>query len=477
MLPLLIELHVDAPRKHRAFPRLVSVILPNRITRRIFPSSPRLAPRTSSLPCFKLLLTVWAGRVTIDDLPEDILLRIFDFDRLIYLDGLAARDRLWRPSLYWGWHRLVHVCKSWRSVVFGSPKFLDLRLICGPRTPVKFTHIWPELPIILRGNYDGRLPESYDLDAAIVHPNRVCEINLRLSRSQLRQLISAMQDQFPALIHLTLSFFDNDTVVDKFNFNDTFAFFNNDSGPAPTLTSGFLGGSGNRLQSLELDSIPFPTLPKLLLSANDLVRLTLKNIPHSGYVSSEAIVTGLAVSTNLKYLTITFKSPISRPTRQSPRTPPPTRMVLPTLTRFEFKGASEYLEDFVARIDAPWLDSICITFFHQLIFHIPQLAQFMKRTAKFQELKEAHVDFGGDGAHVETLPPTRTFDDVKSGLGISCKELDWQLSSLAQVSHLSSHLSIWSNTSTSKSLGISRHSDKTTSRTCNGWNFSTRLPR
>ena len=117
-----------------------------------------------------------------------------------------------------------------------------------------------------------------------------------------------------------------------------------DSRPAPALPDGFLGGSAPRLQSLELDSIPFPALPKLLLSATDLVHLTLWNIPHSGYISPEAIVTGLAVLANLKSLTIEFESPLSRPDRESRRPPPPTRTVLPALTRFEFQGVSEYLE-------------------------------------------------------------------------------------------------------------------------------------
>ena len=163
-----------------------------------------------------------------------------------------------------------------------------------------------------------------------------------------------------------------------------------------------------------------------------LVHLTLWNIPHSGYFSPEAIVTGLAVLANLKSLTIEFESPRSRPDQESRRPPPPTRTVLPALTRFEFRGASEYLEDLVARIDAPLLDSICITFFHQLIFDIPQLAQFMRRTTRFQALNEAHVDFDYYGVQVGSLPPTRTFDE-KSRLRISCRELDWQLSSLAQV--------------------------------------------
>jgi hypothetical protein len=44
--------------------------------------------RTSYVPCLQLLLTVWAGRVTINILPDDVLLLIFHFDRVIYLDGL-----------------------------------------------------------------------------------------------------------------------------------------------------------------------------------------------------------------------------------------------------------------------------------------------------------------------------------------------------------------------------------------------------
>ena len=393
--------------------RILSVILPNGIAQRIFPGTHRTS-YVPSLPCLRLLLTVWAALVSIDTLPDELLLRIFDFDRVIYLDGLAAPDRLWRPSLYWGWHRLVHVCRRWRSVVFKSPTFLDLKLVCGPHTLVQFTRLWPPLPIILRGNYDGLLPGDYDFDAAIVHPNRVCEINLQLTRPQLRRLVSVMQEQFPALIHLTLG------------------FLYNDGGPTWALSGGFLGGSAPLLQSLELDYIPFPALPKLLLSTNSLVRLTLKNIPHSGYISAKVIVTGLGALANLKYLIINFKSPTSCPNRGSPSLPPPTRITLPTLTRFEFKGTSEYLEDFVARVDAPLLDSIYITFFHQLIFELPQLVRFTRRTTMFQELKEAHVDFDNNVVHVETLPPIRTFDE-KSGLEISCKELDWQLSSLEQV--------------------------------------------
>jgi len=267
------------------------------------------------------------------------------------------------------------------------------------------------LPIIIRNAVNGPMPEDYDLVATIEDPNRVCEINLiRLSSSQLKRLAPAMQKEFPALIHLG------------------FGLDVDDSRPAPALPDGFIAP---RLQSLKLDSIPFPTLPKLLLSATDLSRLTLRNIPHSGYISPEALVTGLATLANLNSLTIEFKSPLSRPDPGSRPPPPPTRIVLPTLTRFEFQGISDYLEDLVSRVDAPLLDSIWVTFFHQLLFHIPQLKRFM-RTTRIEALHEAHVDFGYYGVRVGSLPPTRIFDE-KSKLSISCRELDWQLSSLEQV--------------------------------------------
>jgi hypothetical protein len=245
---------------------------------------------------------------------------------------------------------------------------------------VKLTGIWPPLPIIVTDAVNPPIPRDYDFGAAIMHHNRVCEIDLRLTRSQLLRLASAMQVKFPALIHLKLDF----------------AGFHSYPDPAPALPDGFLGGSAARLQTLELHSIPFPALPKLLLSATDLVRLTLLDIPHSGHISPEVIVTSLAALANLRSLTIEFKYTQSRPNWEHRSQPPLTlaRTVLPALTRFEFLGVVEYLEDLVARIDAPFLDSISTTFFYRPIFNTPQLAQFMRRTARFETADEAHVNTG-----------------------------------------------------------------------------------
>ena len=170
--------------------------------------------RTSYVPCLQLLLIVWTGRVTIDILPDDVLLHIFLFDR--------SWHRRWH--LNWNWHRLVHVCQRWRSVAFAYPNFLGLKLVCGPTTRVELTGIWPPVPIIIKDIAIWRKPKHYDFDAAIVHPSRVCELYLTgLSSFQLERLVSATQEQFPALIHLVLGSRDGDLVS--------------------TLPDGFLGGS------------------------------------------------------------------------------------------------------------------------------------------------------------------------------------------------------------------------------------------
>ena len=261
------------------------------------------------------------------------------------------------------------------------------------------------------------MPEDYDFDAAIVHHNRICEIEITLKSSQLQRLAPAMQEQFPVLTRLSLRY-------DSIGSHHLLA---------PALPDRFLGGSAPRLQFLGLDRIPFPALPKLLLSATDLVYLYLHDIPHSGYMSPEAIVTDLAVSANLKALFIEFESLQSRPNRESRCPPPSKRTVLPALTRFESQGVVEWLEDLVARIDAPLLNTFWISFFYQLILDTSHLVQFMRRTTMFQTFDEAHVYFSCYGSiQVGSLPWEEIFYK-RTALNITCEEIDQQFPSLVQI--------------------------------------------
>jgi hypothetical protein len=328
-------------------------------------------------------------------LPDVALLEIFDF--YVHENEEEFFTGIWYP--------LVHVCRTWRKIVFGSTQRLNLQLFCNNSTPVRKTlDVWPLLPIAIWDDFSRGVD---NIIAALEHHDRICQLGLgAVPSSQLKRVLAVTQQTLPALTWLRLWFRDLDEA-------------------APVVPASFLGGSAPQLQKLFLDSIPFPGLPKLLLSATHLVDITLWGIPYSGYISPEAMASCLPVLTSLETLDIGFKSPQSRPDQR--RRPPPTqtRALLPVLTKLSFRGVSEYLEDLVARIDAPLLDKLEMTFFHQLIFDTPQVTQFINRTPKFKAYDEARVDFSSWDASVR-------FDGALE-LTIICSRSDWQLSSLANV--------------------------------------------
>ena len=336
--------------------------------------------------------------ISIDMLPDGVLLEIFGFYMNENQEGIHV------------WQTLVHVCRQWRNMVFASPRCLNLRLVLTPGRLAKDTlDVWPALPLVIQ----GRVPTSnVDNISGLERSNTVSKIDLSFPSSQLEDISAAMQVPFPELTALLL--------------------WSNETASEPVLPNSFLGRSAPRLRHLQLRGIPFPGLPKLLLSATHLVRLHLCHIPHSGYISPEAMVAGLSVLNSLEDLRLNFESPQSCPTRESRRSPPPTRSVLPILSRFGFKGASEYLEDLLARIDAPRLCDLETTFFHSLDFDTPQIVQFINRTPSLKTPNEARVVFQDSAVRVR-FPPSQTSRHRGLDVGISCGMSDWQLSSLEQV--------------------------------------------
>jgi hypothetical protein len=176
-------------------------------------------------------------------------------------------------------------------------------------------------------------------------------------------------------------------------------------GPVPVLPDSFLSGSAPRLRYLRLGHIPFPGLPKLLLSARGLVRLYLTIVP-SGYILPEEMVSALSAMTRLEELNLAFEPIHTLPDQESQRIRSPLRRVLPALTEIWFKGASEYLEDLVAWIDAPKTDYLHISFHSQPRFNLLHLSQFIDRT---RQLNRLHIISGHRSI---TLPlPTQIFGD------------------------------------------------------------------
>ena len=109
-----------------------------------------------------VLPTMCAGLVSINILPDDVLLHIFLFDRATFFNGLDVFDRLRRS---WRWHRLVQVCRTQPEVAICRicvANFLDLKLVCDPQTRVELIGIWLPLPIVIRNMADWPMPEDYD---------------------------------------------------------------------------------------------------------------------------------------------------------------------------------------------------------------------------------------------------------------------------------------------------------------------------
>jgi F-box-like len=349
-------------------------------------------------------------RVTIGSLPDDVLLEVFD----IYLTAIYEPTK--KPM---EWQKLAHVCRRWRCIIFESPLRLNLELYCTWTTPVmQLLDIWPEFPIVIQLIHRERrlsIPRDIfdDVIAALGHRDRMRRINLDgLTSSELARITTVMDEPFPALTYLSLW----------------------SSDPLLRIPDTFLNGSAPSLRRLCLGRVSFPSLPRLLLSATHITSVDLQDIPNDGYISPQSMATSLSTLTNLKELSIEFKSPTPHPRRRDRPSPPPTRIVYPTLRSLVFRGVSEYLEVFASRIDTPLLRQVSITFFNQLAFDVPQISRLiLNQVLSRPSSVSLTFSFGGyadiSSSWQQVGPPDRFYFRWK----ILCEGFDWQVYSIAQM--------------------------------------------
>jgi F-box-like len=301
--------------------------------------------------------------VAIDVLPDDALLEIFrhcgeDDDDDTYLYS-------------WMWKPLVHVCKRWRRIIFASPKYLQLVLLCNGRTLLtESLDLWPLLPIMISFSSTD-MGDQENVIVAFQHRDRIIDIEFSdITTSMLETISTFLEKPLPDLTQLTLWGGELELI----------------------LPETFLGGSAPRLRHISLSRIAFPTLPTLLTSTRQLVTLHLDDIPDSGYVSAEAMATCLATSPNLERFHFEFQSPMGRMSHPDVKSPPLTRADLPALTEIEFRGHSEYLEDLLARIDAPFLCNLEVNLTPGPIVYMSQLYRFIARIEEFNKFHRAVVE-------------------------------------------------------------------------------------
>ena len=309
--------------------------------------------------------------MTLNSLPDNILLEIFAFRLSSAFSGFS------HSTVTMEWQKLVQVCQRWKEIIYGSPRYLKLHLHCSNATPFRENHSrWPEFPLILEYTFYADEDDSEDVAdiiAAFEQPNRVHIIILTIASffSRGDNVLQKMNVSFPALTHLDLMgpdhYDDHEGIV---------------------LPRGFLGGSAPCLQHLRFNAVNtslFQELPSVLFSARGLVSLRLEDIPDClGYISPEAMVRGLAGSTEFRTLSILFRFPEEPPEpneglEHRRRPEPPMRAVLPTLTEFIFSGESAYLEDIMAQIDMPSVGDIKIDYFPPGD-EVRELSRFIGRT-------------------------------------------------------------------------------------------------
>ena len=125
----------------------------------------------------------------------------------------------------------------------------QFRLFCTPGTPRDTLDVWPAFPLII-STYCYITEDLNNLIALLEPRDRVCQKDL-MGVPRPHHVLAAMQTlkPFPQLTDLKL----------RSNYM------------APVIPDSFLGGSAPSLRELWLDYTPFPGLPKLLLSATNLV--------------------------------------------------------------------------------------------------------------------------------------------------------------------------------------------------------------
>ena len=371
-----------------------------------------------------------SNTTTIEMLPEDTLLEIFDIYRLDTM--------VWsRDGHRWDWLRLAHVCRRWRDVISISPHRLDLWILCQPGgVPIeRILRSWSSVRLIVRFKSSPRRPNQGsalpalvpdNIAAALRHWDRICELDLGVTRASAGPIVEVIHEPLQALRSIRVT-------VD------------NASGPPILIRNSLLGGSAPHLREIELDGIafPFPAVQQVLSSTNNLVELNLSNIPNDVYFSPDDLGTTLSSLVHLKSLTIGFHSPASRP-----RPPPPGLSIthrplttLSSLTHLNFHGASEYLEEFVTQIDPPSLSKLSVKLFNQILFEIPHFChQFIPRLKALASLGPGasssptwiFVTHSAESVSVMFVQEGKPSNENYC-LGTSCRRLDWQLSFVTQI--------------------------------------------
>jgi len=148
-----------------------------------------------------MVAELWRYRPTMptgDYQQYEVLLEIFGFHAAFPLPPPSREED--------AWHTLVHVCRRWRYIVFGSPRCMDLRLLCMNRRLASTLEIWPELSIVVHvdSGIICQLLSITNVISMLKRHDRVCKIFIDSAPNSLLTEMATAIGPFPALTELEL---------------------------------------------------------------------------------------------------------------------------------------------------------------------------------------------------------------------------------------------------------------------------------
>lgn len=273
----------------------------------------------------------------------------------------------------------------------------------------------PPFPLVISYDHPYHDLTAEDVEGvmlALRHRDRVRRIFLRLSVPSLQKIIVAIEDEFHGLEFLYI-------------------------GP-PTKHDSHLKlpptFEASHLRYLGLTHFASPIGSPLLSTAISLVILSLEWIHPSTYPQPNIFLQQLSLLPQLETMFISFRSPI--PNRDIERllwhTPVTIHVTHPNLRFLYIAGVSAFLEALLSHMTAPLLERFTAQFFNQLSFSVPRLPRFMMATEKLR-FGSAKFLFHHQAVSVFLFSHV---DAVLNNVDVtvSSEHLDWQVSSMAQIS-------------------------------------------
>ena len=273
----------------------------------------------------------------------------------------------------------------------------------------------PPLPLVIDYEYkDIAAEDEESIIFALEQRHRVLRIRVYIPVLKLQKFITAIDGEYPVLEYLILE----DPLDDK---------------STVLVLPGAL--QTPHLRHLAIDC-SIPMRPQSLTTAVGLVTLHLALYHPPTYFQQAALLQWLSLTPQLEMLLIYFHFAVPNRDveRQLMRTPITANVTLPNLRTFALRAASAYSEAVLRRITASRLENFKIGYPKELMFSVPQLAQFMGRTdsLRFNHVK---VCFHSERVFVKVNPPETNMPMDAFSIIVRCWHLDWQVSSVAQISN------------------------------------------